>query len=722
MRFRLKKESGSNSKIYAIAAVAVMAMLFLPTLLSAGSSGQRPVSAPQKTYHSVSSDHDERERKAQEAVNRGEKQSKAHKQVSSRPAPSSGADNKVLQPVTVPKKAASKASTGKTTPIAGGGMRKSHGQLTPMVPKADRAQTDKVFLEHADRLHYDRAQAELEQLPEYQVLSGNVKFRKGGMFMFCDSAYFYDSTNSVDAFGNVRMEQGDTLFVYADELNYNGLTELAVLYADFGKKVKLQNRDVVLETDIFNYDMAQELGYYNIGGVLYDAQNRLTSVEGEYNPRTKYAYFNYDVHLTSLRNKDNPLYINTDSLTYNTATHVAELVSPSEIINADGKIYSSNGVYNTSSGVADLYHRSLVVTNKGNTLTGDTLFYDRNRQYGEAFGNMVLTDSARQSSLQGDYGYYDEVRDSVFVTGRALAKEYSKGDTLYLHGDTINAYLDLVDSTHVTNVFHKVRFYRYDLQGLCDSLSMTERDSILYMYRSPIVWSGERQIYGNIINVHMNDSTVDWARLPQSGVMAEHIAEDCYNQLSGTDMTAWFNDSTVRRLYVEGNVQLIMFPMESDSTYNKFAYVESSYMDAYFLANSIEGIHFWPETTTKITPLYLAKRNSYFLPKFKWYETLRPVSPAAVFVVPEEMVELMRNAEPIAPAVNKLDSKDASRPNGKAPASKDDAVIGVDGVPSVASRDAIVEKSVDEAVISDESAPLPSDSYTEDRTLDTGEE
>ena len=242
---------------------------------------------------------------------------------------------------------------------------------------------------------------------------------------------------------------------------------------------------------------------------------------------------------------------------------MAELVSPSEIINADGKIYSSNGVYNTSSGVADLYHRSLVVTNKGNTLTGDTLFYDRNRQYGEAFGNMVLTDSARQSSLQGDYGYYDEVRDSVFVTGRALAKEYSKGDTLYLHGDTINAYLDLVDSTHVTNVFHKVRFYRYDLQGLCDSLSMTERDSILYMYRSPIVWSGERQIYGNIINVHMNDSTVDWARLPQSGVMAEHIAEDCYNQLSGTDMTAWFNDSTVRRLYVEGNVQLIMFPMES---------------------------------------------------------------------------------------------------------------------------------------------------------------
>lgn len=542
-----------------------------------------------------------------------------------------------------------------------------HAQLRPVLPSIDRNQSDKVFLEYADRLSYDEIPGvPKSELP--QILNGNVKLRKGGMWMYCDSAYLFESTNSFDAFGNVKMTQGDTLFVYADELNYDGATELAILFADPGKKVRLINRDVKLETDIFNYDLRNDVGYYNIGGTLTDKQNILTSVEGQYHPSTKQAYFDYDVHLES-QQKNDKLYINTEALTYNTATHIATLNSPSEIINSDGIIYTSNGVYNTNVGTADLFARSTVRTNKGNTLTGDTLFYDRTKQYGEAFGNMVLVDSARQSQLLGNYGFYDEVRDSAFVTGRALAKEYSKGDTLYLHGDSITAYLDLADSTKVTNVFHRVRVYRSDVQAICDSLSLTERDSIMYMFRHPIVWSDKRQIFGNIINVHLNDSTVDWARLPQTGVMAEHIAEDCYNQISGNDMTAWFADTTINRLYVEGNVMLNLFPMESDSSYNKFAYVESSFMDSYFDNNTIKSVHFWPETTSKITPLYLAKRGSYFLPKFRWYDDLRPRTPGDVFVIPDAMIELFENADPInIEAMRKALSK--NKPNPNAPAER----------------------------------------------------
>lgn len=544
--------------------------------------------------------------------------------------------------------------------------------IKPAIPLANRAETDKVFLEYADSLSF-RANPNMPAEEQYQVLNGNVKLRKGGMFMFCDSAYFYEHTNSVKAFGNVRMEQGDTLFVNADLLDYNGIDEEAVLFADPGKKVRLRNRDVVLTTDIFHYDMRNNVGFYDVGGELTDPKNKLTSWEGEYYPDTKDAFFRYDVQLTA-RQKGDVTRILSDSLDYNTNTHIARLISPSQIINSDGTIYTSNGDYNTNTGIADLYARSTVHTNRGNTLTGDTLFYDRNKGYGEAFGSMVLTDSARQSTLQGDYGYYDEVRDSAFVTGRALAKEYSKGDTLYLHGDTITAYLDLADSTRVTNAFHRVRFYRSDLQGLCDSLSVTERDSLLRMYRAPIVWSGERQVFGNVIFAHMADSTVDWARLPQTGMMAEHIAEDCYNQLSGLDMTVWFNDSTVRRLYVEGNVQLITFPMESDSTYNKYAYLESSYMDAYFAADSVEMIHFWPETSTKITPLYLAKKGSYFLPKFKWYADLRPEIPGDVFVVPQEMIDLFNAAEPISvTATGPASGASVRKPNPGAPSAVTDS-------------------------------------------------
>lgn len=548
--------------------------------------------------------------------------------------------------------------------------RAPHVRIAPTVPAANRYQEGKVFLEHADLLHYEKIPVaeDAEEIPEqYQVLNGNVVMRKGDMFMYCDSAYFYEESNSFDAFGNVRMEQGDTLFVYADELNYDGASELAILYADFGKKVRLINKDVKLETDVFNYDMLNEVGYYTNGGVLTDKQNKLTSVAGEYHPNTKDAYFNYNVHLRSLQNADT-LHIYTDSLDYNTATHIAKIVSKSEIVNSDGVIYSTSGIYNTDTGVGDLYKRSLVVTKRGSTLTGDTLFYDRTKGFGEAFGGVIVTDSVRQVSLHGEYGFYDEIADSAFVTIRALAKEYSRGDTLYLHGDTINAYTE-PDSTKVTNAFHRVRFYRSDMQGICDSLSMTDRDSIMYMYRHPVVWSDERQIFGNVIYLHLNDSTIDWARLPQFGFTAEHIAEDCYNQLSGTDLTAWFNDSTLRRLYVEGNVQLIMFPMENDSTYNKYAQTESSYMDSYYDHNTVDSIHFWPETTTKVVPLYLARKNSYFLPKFAWYEDLRPWSPEDVFNVPQAMIDLINSADPVSSTVAERKTKESERrrPNAAAP-------------------------------------------------------
>jgi len=511
--------------------------------------------------------------------------------------------------------------------------------LKPTIPGINRHQPGKVFLEHADVLELDEARSS-----DYQVLRGNVVFRKDDMFMYCDSAYFYEGSNSLDAFGNVRMEQGDTLFVYGDELNYNGMEEMARLFANPGRKAQLINRDVKLESDRFDYNLALNVGSYDLGGTLTDKENKLTSLEGYYYPSTKDAFFYHDVKLTGPRHNDT-LRMFTDSLRYNTGSRVATLLCSTLIVNKDGDITSSNGFYNTSSGVADLFDRSRVVTRRGNTLTGDTLFYDRQKGYGEAFGNMILTDSARQSTLMGDYGFYNELSDSAFSTGNALAMEYSRSDTLWVHGDTITVYM-LPDSTHVTNAFHRVRFFRKDLQGMCDSMSFLEKDSTLRMFRHPVVWSGVRQLHGNLITVHLNDSTVDWLRLPDFGMMIEHIGEDCYDQISGSDMSVWLNDTTVQRLYIEGNVQLVTFPMENDSSYNKFSFIETSYLDGLFTDNKVDSIVMWPETTGKVTPLYLARRSAYFLPNFQWYGTMRPLAPDEVFDLPQDMITLM-NMPPV---------------------------------------------------------------------------
>lgn len=522
--------------------------------------------------------------------------------------------------------------------------------IRPTIPTANRYQRGKVFLERADELT-------MREGTDFQLVVGNVEFRKGDMFMYCDSAHFYDTNNSLEAYGNVRMEQGDTLFVYADELCYNGEKELAELFASPGKKVKLINRDVMLETDVFNYDLAINLGYYNVGGVLTDKQNRLESIEGEYCPDTKDANFYGQVHLNSRSTKDT-LDIYTDTLLYNTDNHIAELVCYSEIINAQGTIFTSNGTYNTDAGIADLYDRSLVVTSTDKTLTGDTLFYDRKRGYGEAYGDMVITDSVKKTTLKGDYGFYNELTDSVFVTGHALGMEYSGGDTLYMHGDTIRAFRVITeipadslnaattDTARYVVVNPRVRFYRTDLQGLCDSLTFVQRDSMMYLDIHPIVWSGERQIFGNRIEVHFNDSAADWARLPHFGMMAEVIEEGFYNQLSGKEMKAYFENQSLKHLDVSGNVQAIFLPQESDSTYNKIFNVESSFLAADFNQRQLEKMKLWPQTNGTGTPLYLAKKSLYYLPQFKWYGDLRPTSPDDVFNYPEGMAALLAVPDP----------------------------------------------------------------------------
>ena len=513
--------------------------------------------------------------------------------------------------------------------------------IKPTIPSANRHTEGRVFLERADKLLMDEKVS-----TEYQVLIGNVQFRKGDMFMFCDSAHFYEASSSLNAFGNVRMEQGDTLFVYADELDYNGADELATFYGDDINPVRLINKDVELETYTFYYDIASNIGYYDNEGKITDAENQLTSGYGQYSPDTKDAEFREHVVLNDIEEKD--FRMTTETLLYNTGTHIARIISPTTIVTDSATVYSSNGIYNTDMGFSELFDRSLIVTEGGNTLTGDTIYYDQKAGFGEAFGNMVLTDSVRQTMLEGNYGCYFEKQDSAFATNRARILEYSKGDTLYMHGDTIRSYVLHDDSTHVMTAYPRVRFWRVDIQGLCDSLSFMERDSTLYMHRHPIVWNEARQIFGNVIYVHFNDSTVDWAKLPEFGFTAEHVGEEFYNQLSGKEMLATFVDGNMRRLDVSGNVEVVLLPEESDSTINKIVNSESSFLTADFSAGpmQVERIKMWPDVTGTATPLYLAKKSIFYLSNLQWYEELRPKDKDDIFNIPPEMEALLNEPDP----------------------------------------------------------------------------
>lgn len=529
--------------------------------------------------------------------------------------------------------------------------RQTTPDIRPTVPTADRSAGNRVFLERADFLIQHPGDT-------FVTVTGDVVFTKGPMIMHCDSAHYTSDNESMSAFGNVSMEQGDTLFVYADELYYDGPTEIATFIAFPGKKVRLINRDVVLKTDEFVYDLGIDLGYYEVGGELTDPSNTLTSLKGEYDPNSKDANFYTDVHLFS-RNSTDTLNIYSDTLNYNTQTHIAELFSPSTVINARGTIYTRNGVYDTDSNRTLLYDRSLIVTSQGQTLTADTIYYDRNAFYGEAWGNMILTDTTNHTQLQAAYGYYDEKADSSFATGKALVKEFSGEDTLYMHGRYIESFLRFdsvavaadtlvgieahtrIDTSHVAVVYPRVRFYRSDMQGICDSLRFTQADSTLRMFINPVIWNEEQQIFGNVIEILLNDSTVERATLPDQGFTAQLLEGDHYNQMSGKKMTAFFEAGEMRRLEIDGNVEIIMYPEEADSTINKIVTAESSFLTAWFRNRAAERIKVWPQTSGTATPLFLARKSMYYLPKFKWYGQIRPTSPEDVFIVPDLMESLM---------------------------------------------------------------------------------
>ncbi len=513
-------------------------------------------------------------------------------------------------------------------------------RITPQIPKANRNQTNKVFLENADILSANEAIS-----TDYQVLKGNVRFRRGDMYMFCDSAYFYAETSSLDAFGHVRMTQGDTLWVYSDVLHYYGDQGVAELRHN----VRLENRSTTLLTDALDYEINSNVGYYFDGGTIVDNRNHteLSSQYGRYELDTKQAEFSRDVHLINDKYE-----MFTDMLEYNTQSHIAHITSETLIVSDSNTINTTNGWYNTSADDATLYQRSLITAKDGKTLLGDTVYYNRKHNYGEARGNVVITDPSNKVILDGDYGYHDDNAHYSYVTRRARAREFSQKDTIYLHADTLCTLINHVvndsvnDSVRVLRAFNQVRFYRSDIQGICDSLQLSEADTIINMYRHAVVWNLERQIFGDEINIHLNDSTADWATLPTGGFMAEHLGEIYYDQLSGKKMKAYFENKELRQLDVDGNVQVIMFPQEKDSTYNKMVNAESSYMRLNLKPKQeVDRITMWPEVSGKVTPLYLARKADMYLPQFQWYDALRPKTPDDIYDVSDELKQMMRSIE-----------------------------------------------------------------------------
>ncbi len=466
----------------------------------------------------------------------------------------------------------------------------------------------KVYLIHSNTLSFDKAVK-----PDAQILNGDVCFRHDSSYMYCDSAYFFEQTNSLEAFSNVRMEQGDTLFVYGDYLFYDGNTQVAYLR----ENVRMENGQVTLFTDSLNYERIPNIGYYFEGGLIVDSLNQLSSFYGQYSPETKLAVFNDSVQV---ENPDFTLY--SDTLHYDTESKVATILGPSVIVSDSGTIHTSRGWYDTVNNTSLLLDQSQVESGE-KILIGDSIFYNRDTGMGEVYGSMSLIDTAQHVTLQGEYGYYNEQTGYAFATDSARFLEYSQGDTLFLHADTLQ--MVTVDSVYrEIKAYYGVRFYRTDMQGVCDSMQFNTRDSVLYMYTEPVLWNEQYQLYGDTIAIYMNDSTIEYAHVIQFAFAAQHVDSSYYNQLKGNDLKAYFEGQAVHQIDVAGNAESIFYPLEKDGAKVGMNETKSGFLTIWVKDNKLDKLKIWPSPVGSMTPIPDLKPDQKMLKDFYWFDYLRP--------------------------------------------------------------------------------------------------
>ena len=477
-----------------------------------------------------------------------------------------------------------------------------------------------VYLLHSDLLRFDK-----KQNPDAQIVEGNVVFRHDSVYMYCDSAYFYSKTNSLEAFGQVKMNQGDTLFLYGDYLFYDGNSQIAMVR----ENVRMENRNTTLLTDSLNYDRILNLGYYFEGGTLTDEENVLTSDWGEYSPETKVAAFNREVKLV------NPQFtLTSDTLKYNTATKVANILGPSDIVSDENHIYSELGFYNTATEEAELLARS-VLMNGGKKLTGDSLYYNRAKGYGEAFDHIVMNDTVSKNMMTGDYCFYDELRQDAVATKRAVAVDYSQADSLFMHADTLKMKSFCLDTDSAYKhmyAYHKVRVYGEQLQAVCDSLVFSTVDTCLTMYRDPIVWSGEQQLLGEEIRVYMNDSTIDWAHIINQTLTVERKDTVHYNQVNGKEIKAYFRDNDPYKIDVLGSVHVVYYLEEEDSTMIGMNVSETSILNMFLKERKIVKILMNSKSNGVVYPMDQIPLEELYLDNFAWFDYIRPRDKQDIFV------------------------------------------------------------------------------------------
>ncbi len=480
----------------------------------------------------------------------------------------------------------------------------------------------------------------------YTSVKDNVQFTHRGTRFFCDSAVIAKKSNYLEAYGHVRILDGDSITIVADKLFYDGNTKIAKLRSGV---VLTQLGRMELFTDYLDYDRNTNIAFYFNNGKIVDTTNVLTSKKGYYNTTTNTASFKTNV---VGKNKDYTMV--SDTLVYNTKTGVVYFVAPTVLTDVDGNVFHHDGGQYNSKQKRSAYISGIVETEDYFLKSADLKLDDIRGLY-YATGDVLMVAKKDDIYITGQQSVYNKKTATTKIFDNPLMRMVSDGDTLYLKADTLISIDSKKNEEKRLLAYNNVRIYKTDLQGVADSLAYSVADSVMYFYGNPVLWTDDNQLTADSIQMLIRNKTIDALYLKNKAFVITQDSAKNYNQIKGREMVATFKDNELSKVDVFGNGESIFFMYDQETgAFTGMNRIICSNITLVFEEKTLKEASFLINPEGKFIPPHELKDPDKRLKDFSWHGDLRPAlddfdRPPIVM----EAIDLEIKGTPIDPELKK---------------------------------------------------------------------
>lgn len=458
-----------------------------------------------------------------------------------------------------------------------------------------------------------------------------------GIDMYCDKAILYKDQNFIEAFNNVKMNQGDSIQMNSKYIEYSGKSQLAIAKG----KVILRDPQSVLTTDTLYFDKLKQQAFYKCGGkVVRDTSGVITSTIGKYIvEQSKYQFIN-KVKLV------NPNYtLKTKQLDFYSESGHAYLYGPSTIKGDSSTIYCERGFYDTNQDLG-YFVKNSKINYENRIVEGDSLFFDRSKNFASATNNIKVTDTINKSIIKGHYAEVFKDKDSVFITKRALAITVQENDSLYIHSDTL---MVTGPADHrITRAFYNVKIFKSDLSGKADSVHVNQNSGLTKMInlgrlqssdafkrkKKPILWNLGNQMTGDTIHFISEKETKFLDSLlvfNNAFLISKDTLGDGFNQIKGQKLIGLLEENELKNVHVIKNAEVIYYFRNSENLLEGINKSKSGKIEIEILDNTIEDLKLINDIDGVIYPENEFPKNAKKFKGFSWREDEQPQSVSDLF-------------------------------------------------------------------------------------------